>query len=99
VAAGPQCLSADLHRECPAAARAIASLAGAPVQPEPFHPIIRAVLISLAKPKYLSAHITGGHGSSSEIGDTPSWSATGKVDAKYLAPFLEQRGRVAARTA
>jgi sulfide:quinone oxidoreductase len=80
------------------AARAIASLAGAPVQPEPFHPIIRAVLISLDKPKYLSAHITGGHGSSSEISDTPSWSAVGKIDAKYLAPFLEQRGRVAART-
>ena len=81
------------------AARAIASLAGAPVQPEPFHPIIRAVLISLDKPKYLSAHITGGHGSSSEISDTPSWSAVGKIDAKYLAPFLEQRGRVATRTA
>jgi sulfide:quinone oxidoreductase len=85
-------------QQADSAARAIASLAGAPVQPEPFHPIIRAVLISLDKPKYLSAHITGGHGSSSEISDTPSWSAVGKIDAKYLAPFLEQRGRVAART-
>ena len=81
------------------AACAIAALAGATVRPEPFHPIIRAVLISLDKPKYLSAQITGGHGSSSEISDTPSWSPAGKIDAKYLAPFLEQRGRVAARTA
>ena len=81
------------------AARAIAALAGAPVQPKPFHPIIRAVLLSLDKPKYLSAHITGGHGSGSEISDTPSWSPGSKIDAKYLAPFLEQRDRVAERTA
>jgi sulfide:quinone oxidoreductase len=80
------------------AAQQIAALAGAPVRPKPFHPIIRAVLISLDKPKYLSAHITGGHGSSSEIGDTPNWSAAGKIDAKYLAPFLEQHDRVTART-
>jgi sulfide:quinone oxidoreductase len=81
------------------AARDIASLAGAPVQPEPFHPIIRAVLLSLDKPMYLSAHITGGHGSSSEFSDTPSWSAVGKIDARYLAPFLQERDRVAATTA
>jgi sulfide:quinone oxidoreductase len=80
------------------AARAIAALAGVPVKPEPFHPIIRAVLLSLDKPKYLSAHITGGHGSSSEISDTPSWSPAGKIDAKYLAPFLEQRDSLAGRS-
>lgn len=79
------------------AAKAIAAVAGAPVQVEPFHPIIRAVLISLDKPKYLSAHITGGHGSNSEISDSPSWSPAGKIDAKYLAPYLEQRDRVAGR--
>ena len=81
------------------AAGAIAALAGAPVQPAPFHPIIRAVLLSLDKPKYLSAQITGGHWSSSEISDTPSWSPVGKIDAKYLAPYLEERDRIAGRTA
>jgi sulfide:quinone oxidoreductase len=80
------------------AARDIAALAGAAVQPQPFHPIIRAVLISLDKPRYLSAHITGGHGSSSEISDSPSWSPAAKIDAKYLAPYLEQRD-IAGRTA
>ena len=81
------------------AAGAIAALAGAPVQAAAFHPIVRAVLISLDKPKYLSAQITGGHGSSSEISDTPSWSPAAKIDAKYLAPYLEQLDRVAGRTA
>jgi hypothetical protein len=57
------------------------------------------MLLSLDQPKYLSAQITGGHGSSSEISDTPSWSPVGKIDAKYLAPYLEQRDTVAGGTA
>jgi sulfide:quinone oxidoreductase len=81
------------------AAREIATLAGAQVQAAPFHPVIRGMLLSLDKPKYLSAQITGGHGSSSEISDTPNWSPVGKIDAKYLAPYLEQRDSVAGRTA
>jgi len=81
------------------AAGAIAALAGAPVQPAAFHPIVRAVLVSLDKPRYLSAEVTGGHGSASEISDSPSWSPAAKIDAKYLAPYLEQLDRVAGRTA
>jgi len=77
------------------AAEAIAALAGAPVQPKPFHPMIHAVLIGGDKPLYLSAHITGGHGSSSEISETPTWSPPTKIAAKYLAPYLEARDRVA----
>jgi sulfide:quinone oxidoreductase len=81
------------------AAREIATLAGAQIEAIPFHPVIRGMLLSLDKPKYLSAYITGGHGSSSEISDTPSWSPAGKIDAKYLAPYLEQRDALAGRTA
>jgi sulfide:quinone oxidoreductase len=80
------------------AAQAIAMLAGAPVEPKPFEPVIHAVLLSLGKPKYLSAHLTGGHGSSSEITDTPTWSPATKIAARYLAPYLDERDRIAART-
>jgi sulfide:quinone oxidoreductase len=80
------------------AAQAIAMLAGAPVEPKPFEPVIHAVLLSLGKPKYLSAHLTGGHGSSSEITDTPTWSPATKIAAKYLAPYLDERDRIAGRT-
>ena len=47
---------------------------------------------------YLTAKITGGHGFSSEITDTPTWSPPSKIAAKYLAPYLEQldRGRIPA---
>lgn len=73
------------------AADAIAALAGAEVEPKPFHPEIHSVLLGADKPLYLSAHVTGGHGSSSAIGETPTWSPPAKIAAKYLAPYLEAR--------
>lgn len=79
------------------AAEAIAALAGAPVEPKPFRPEIHAVLLGGDKPLYMSAHLTGGHGSSSEIGETPTWSPPSKIAAKYLAPYLESRDRAAVR--
>jgi sulfide:quinone oxidoreductase len=76
-----------------AAAESIAALAGAGVTPEPFHPIIRGMLLTGNQPVYLTARITGGHGFSSEITDTPTWSPPGKIAAKYLAPALEEYDR------
>jgi sulfide:quinone oxidoreductase len=73
------------------AATSIASLAGAPVEPVRFVPEIHGILLTGRKPYYLSARISGGRGFSSEISDTPSWSPPSKIDAKYLAPFLNQR--------
>ncbi len=84
-------------QQADSAAEAIARLAGAPVQPKPFHPVIRAILLGGKKPLYLSAHITGGHGSSSKISDTPTWSPPTKIAAKYLAPYLESRDHDAVR--
>jgi sulfide:quinone oxidoreductase len=69
-------------------AQSIAKLAGAPVTPEPFHPVIRGMLLTGEKPVYLTARITGGAGFSSEITDTPTWSPASKVASKYLAPYL-----------
>jgi sulfide:quinone oxidoreductase len=75
------------------AAQSIAALAGATVTPEPFHPVIRGMLLTDNKPLYLTAQITGGHGFSSEITDTPTWSPPSKIAAKYLSPYLEERDR------
>lgn len=84
-------------QQADAAAEAIAALAGAPIDPKPFHPIVHGVLLGGDKPLYLSAHITGGHGSNSEVGETPTWSPPTKIAAKYLAPYLESRDRAALR--
>lgn len=75
------------------AAQAIAALAGAPVTPEQFHPVIHGILLTAGKPLYLTAQITGGHGFNSEISDTPTWSPPSKIAAKYLAPRLDEYDR------
>jgi sulfide:quinone oxidoreductase len=78
------------------AALAIAALAGAPVTPAPFVPVIHGMLLTHGKPLYLTAQITGGHGFSSKIEDAPTWSPATKIAAKYLAPRLEEYDRRAA---
>ncbi len=84
-------------QQADAAAQTIAALAGAPVEPAPFHPVIHAMLLGADKPLYLSAHITGGHGTSSEISESPTWSPPTKIVANYLSPYLESRDRAALR--
>jgi len=71
------------------AAQSIAEQAGAPGTPARFDPVIHGMLLTDGKPLYLTAHITGGHGFSSEISDTPTWSPPGKIVARYLAPYLD----------
>jgi sulfide:quinone oxidoreductase len=82
-------------QQADAAAEAIAALAGAPVDPQPFHPVVHGILLGGDKPLYLSADITGGHGSGSGLSDVPTWSPPSKIAAKYLAPYLEARDRAA----
>jgi sulfide:quinone oxidoreductase len=80
-------------QQADALAEAIAAEAGAAVTPEPFHPLIHGILLTADEPRYLTARITGGHGFSSEISETPMWSHPSKIAAKYLAPYLEQLDR------
>jgi sulfide:quinone oxidoreductase len=80
------------------AAAAIAALAGAPIDPAPFRPVVHGILLGDDKPLYLSADIIGGHGSSSELSDTPSWSPPSKIAARYLAPYLDARDHAADHT-
>jgi sulfide:quinone oxidoreductase len=75
------------------AAQSIAALAGLGAEPERFHPELYGILLTGARPRYLHAHITGGHGSGSELTDTPTWEPTAKIAAKYLAPYLEHYDR------
>ncbi len=77
------------------AAQSIAALAGAPITPEQFMPVIHGKLLTGGKPLYLTARITGGQGFSSEIADTADWSPPSKVASKYLAPYLDRRNHEA----
>jgi sulfide:quinone oxidoreductase len=74
-------------------ALSVAANAGAPVTPERFHPVIHGMLLTGGKPVYLTAKITGGHGFSSQITDTPAWEPPSKIATKYLAPYLDALDR------
>jgi sulfide:quinone oxidoreductase len=80
-------------QQADAAAESIAALAGAPLTPQPFDPVIRGMLLTGEEPMYITAHVTGGHGFSSELTDVPTWSPPSKIAAKYLAPYLDARDR------
>ncbi len=51
------------------------------------------MLLTGDKPLYLTARITGGHGFSSEVTDTPTWDPPSKIAAKYLSPYLDAHDR------
>jgi sulfide:quinone oxidoreductase len=75
------------------AASSIAILAGADVEPQRFHPVIQGILLGAEEPLYLSAHVTGGHGSASRVSEAPLWSPPTKISARYLADYLAARDR------
>jgi sulfide:quinone oxidoreductase len=77
-------------QQADAAAESIAALAGAEVTPEPFNPVIHGLLLTGDKPLYLTAHITGGQGFSSEVSDAPTWAPPAKIYSKYLAQYLAE---------
>jgi sulfide:quinone oxidoreductase len=85
-------------QEADVAAQSVAALAGAPVTPEAFDPVVRGILLTADKPLYLTAEITGGHGFSSQITDEPTWSPPMKIAARYLAPYLDARDHEASST-
>ncbi len=76
-------------QQADAVAESIAALAGAPVEPKPFNPVLRGMLMTYDKPYYMTAQITGGHGYSSEFSSEPLWQPVSKIAAKYLAPYLD----------
>jgi sulfide:quinone oxidoreductase len=78
-------------QQADALAESIAAVAGCPLTPQPFRPVIHGMLLTDGEPLYLTAHITGGQGESysSQVSDKPTWSPTAKIAARYLAPYLE----------
>jgi sulfide:quinone oxidoreductase len=83
--------------EADAAAESIAAFAGVAIDPKPFDPEIHAIFLGGDKPLYLSAHLAGGHGSTSTVSEEPTPAlSTGKISAKYLGAYLEGSRRSAA---
>ena len=71
-------------QQADAVADAIGARIGAVGHPEPFRPILRALLLTGREPLYLRAEL----GSAGVVSTEPLWSPPEKVGGRYLAPFL-----------
>ena len=79
-------------QQADAVAEAIALAAGAPVDPRPFAPVLRALLLTGSGRAFLQVELSGGHGETSTASEEPLWSPTGKIVGRHLAPFLAELG-------
>jgi sulfide:quinone oxidoreductase len=70
-----------------AAAEAIAAWSGADVEPRPFRPVLRGMLLTGAQPRYLRREI-GADEESSWASEAPIWWPPAKIVGRHLAPFL-----------
>jgi sulfide:quinone oxidoreductase len=75
-------------QQADAVAAAIAARAGAPVEPEPFRPVLRGLLLTGLFPRFLRAE----PGTDASTIDTEAlWWPPAKIVGHYLAPFLAER--------
>jgi sulfide:quinone oxidoreductase len=75
-------------QQADAAAEDLAAVAGAPITPTPFRPVLRGVLLTGGAPRYMRASIAGGAGEDSTVADHALWWPPGKIAGRYLAPHL-----------
>jgi sulfide:quinone oxidoreductase len=73
-----------------AAAADIAADAGAPVERAPFRPVLRGRLLTGRGPRYLR-HDAAGGGGEGEATTHALWWPPGKINGRYLAPWLAAR--------
>jgi sulfide:quinone oxidoreductase len=72
------------------AARSIAAWAGADIEPVPYEPVLRGLLLTGAEPRFLrrSAASTV----PSAVSEHPLWSPAGKLAGEHIGPYLARRG-------
>jgi sulfide:quinone oxidoreductase len=74
-------------QQADAVAEMIALSVGVAIDPKPFAPVLRTVLLTGGAPRYLQADISGAS-EDSVISETALWSPPNKLCARYLAPYL-----------
>lgn len=79
-------------QQADAAAEAIAADLGCDVEANPLDPVLRGVLWTGSKPRYLFGWLGGGHGETSVASERPPWPIDNpsKLIGRYLTPFLSQ---------
>jgi sulfide:quinone oxidoreductase len=78
-------------QQADAVAETIAALVGANVDPQPFRPVLRGVLLTGAAPRYLRRALTGAGQDDSVISEQPLWWPPDKIAGRYLARYLSRQ--------
>ncbi len=78
-------------QQADAVAEMIAASVGVEIDPQPFHPILRGVLLTGGTARYLRADISGGTGDDSTISTEALWWPPNKLAGRYLAPYLSSQ--------
>jgi sulfide:quinone oxidoreductase len=78
-------------QQADAVAETIAASAGADIDPQPFRPILRGVLLTGGPAHYLRADISGSAGDDSVVSDEALWWPPNKLSGRYLAPYLSSQ--------
>ena len=74
-------------QQADAAAESIAARAGAELEPRPFRPVLRGMLLTGDAPQYMRAEISGGRGDS-DAANSALWWPPSKIAGRYLSPYL-----------
>src|SRR5512132_58063 len=78
-------------QQADAVAETIAASVGADVDPQPFRPILRGLLLTGGAARYLRTDISGEAGDDSTISSTTLWWPPDKIAGRYLAPYLSSQ--------
>ena len=77
-------------QQADAVAETIAAAVGAPVEPEPFRPVLRGMLLTGGDDRFMRTAIAGGEGEP-KLASCALWWPPSKIAGRYLAPFLFDR--------
>jgi sulfide:quinone oxidoreductase len=75
-------------QQADAAAEAIAARAGAAIQPKEFRPVLRGLLLTGSRPRFMRAEVSGGRGDSWEVSEGALWWPPSKIAGHWFAPYL-----------
>ena len=78
-------------QQADAVAETIAASLGVEIDPQPFRPILRGLLLTGGPARYLRADISGEVGDDSTISSATLWWPPDKIAGRYLAPYLSSQ--------
>jgi sulfide:quinone oxidoreductase len=78
-------------QQADAIAEAISASAGIELDPQPFRPVLRGVLLTGGPPRYLRSDISGTEGDDSTISSEALWWPPNKLAGRYLGPYLSSQ--------